>query len=365
MYRARAARANPGIVAAVSNQVSEQVARGWELLEAGDLDGARAALEQARELADRDVNGRSRGADGNPELLFLGAVIAEHEGDVEKALEDCLRAHMLDPEEFAYLLGAAELAMNALEDPVAALAMSDRALELATEDDELIAALLIKAEALVSMGNPEGEDSEAREILDELAGCAIDDPGILCRLGDLRMALGDVDAAAAAYTAAAKEDASWADAFHGLGLVYQERGDHEDMVQAWLQVRALDLAAPLPSLHLDADEFERIASNAMAELPQEAIDRLANVPVFVEDLPSEELIREGTDPRLLGLFAPEKPSMEGQALSLNAIYLFQRNLERECASPDELAEEIRITVLHETAHFFGLDDDDLEGMGLA
>ena len=352
----------------MSNQVSEQVARGWELLEVGDLDGARAAHEQARKLADGDVNGRSRGADDNPELLFLGAVIAEHEGNVEMALDACLRAHMLDPEEPAYLLGAAELALGALEDPVAALAMSDRALDLATEDDELIAALLLKAEALVSMGNPEGEDSDAREILEELAGCAIDDPGILCRLGDLRMALGDADAAEAAYTAAAEQDGSWADAFHGIGLVYQERNDHDAMVQAWLQVRELDLAAPPPSLHLDPDEFERIAEQAMAELPQQAIDRLANVPVFSEDLPSEELIREGTDPRLLGLFSgipmPEKSSMGGQVVSLDAIHLFQRNLERVCASKEELAEEIRVTVLHETAHFFGLDDDDLDGMGL-
>ena len=52
------------------------------------------------------------------------------------------------------------------------------------------------------------------------------------------------------------------------------------------------------------------------------------------------------------------------ARSLDAIHLFQRNLEAAAGSREELEDEIRITVLHETAHFFGLEDDDLEAIGL-
>ena len=46
------------------------------------------------------------------------------------------------------------------------------------------------------------------------------------------------------------------------------------------------------------------------------------------------------------------------------ILLFKRSLERFATDEDHLAEEIRITVLHETAHYFGLDEDDLEALGL-
>ena len=50
--------------------------------------------------------------------------------------------------------------------------------------------------------------------------------------------------------------------------------------------------------------------------------------------------------------------------SITTIHLFKRNLERIAGDLDELAEEVRITVLHETAHYFGLDDEDLERLGL-
>ena len=46
------------------------------------------------------------------------------------------------------------------------------------------------------------------------------------------------------------------------------------------------------------------------------------------------------------------------------ILLFKKNLERIARDLDHLAEEVRITVLHETAHYFGLEEDDLEKIGL-
>ena len=44
--------------------------------------------------------------------------------------------------------------------------------------------------------------------------------------------------------------------------------------------------------------------------------------------------------------------------------LFRKNLERVAGDADELREEIRTTLLHETGHFFGMDEDDLAGVGL-
>ena len=76
---------------------------------------------------------------------------------------------------------------------------------------------------------------------------------------------------------------------------------------------------------------------------------------------------DGTDPRILGLFsgvARARPERARRRPSGSVIQLFQRNLERDARDEEDLADEIRITVLHETAHYFGYDEDDLERLGL-
>jgi predicted Zn-dependent protease with MMP-like domain len=113
--------------------------------------------------------------------------------------------------------------------------------------------------------------------------------------------------------------------------------------------------------------FEQLAADALDELPGEILARLGNVPVFVEDRPSESLVLEGLDPRTLGLFhgiAMPDQSVLGPGPDVGVIHLFQRNLEREVPEDDELAEEIRITVLHETAHYFGAGEQDMHRFGL-
>jgi predicted Zn-dependent protease with MMP-like domain len=75
----------------------------------------------------------------------------------------------------------------------------------------------------------------------------------------------------------------------------------------------------------------------------------------------------GLDPRLLGLFegvSYREDSSLGGAPQLARILLFRKNLERFSGSEDELREEIRTTLLHETGHFFGMSEEDLAGVGL-
>jgi predicted Zn-dependent protease with MMP-like domain len=89
------------------------------------------------------------------------------------------------------------------------------------------------------------------------------------------------------------------------------------------------------------------------------------VPILIDDMPSEDIIADGFDPRLLGLFQGTPMPEDGAlAPTVTNILLFKRNLERFAEDEEHLAEEIRITVLHETAHYFGLDEDDLEALGL-
>src|SRR5206468_13037907 len=94
---------------------------------------------------------------------------------------------------------------------------------------------------------------------------------------------------------------------------------------------------------------------------------LENVPILITDLPVRGDVEQGLDPRLVGLFSgtphPEASSL-GAGPQLTQILLFRKNLERVASDVDELRDEIRTTLLHETGHFFGMSEDDLEAVGL-
>ena len=112
-----------------------------------------------------------------------------------------------------------------------------------------------------------------------------------------------------------------ADARHLLGVACEEKGDSKGMVKEWLATLRLDASNDGPQPRLRREEFERLAADALDELPDEILKRLGNVPVFVEDRPSESLVLEGLDPRTLGLFhgiAMPDQSVLGPAASLEA-----------------------------------------------
>ena len=96
--------------------------------------------------------------------------------------------------------------------------------------------------------------------------------------------------------------------------------------------------------------FEEHVQRALDALPPDLAAGLENVAVVVED----ENLQE---PELLGLFE------EAQFLPAK-VTIYRRPLEEDYgADPDELEQQIRITVLHELAHYFGIDEDRLEQLG--
>ena len=287
-------------------------------------------------------------------------MLAAAHGELERALSELERASALDPTYATPLINAAEITLYSRSLPDQAIDLCDRALERVSDEDDLIDAVLIKIDALGSLGE---RDDDVRALVAELQACSIEDPCVCCHIGDVLLALGDVDAAASAYRASILRG-ELADARFGLGCAHESREDMPSAVKEWLRCRDLDALEPEAPHHISPEEFQRIAEAALAELPRVAVDKLENVAILIEDAPSPELIRQGLDPRLLGLFTPADRAFEGQALSVDTVQLFQRNLERVTSDADQLAEEIRITVLHETAHYFGLDEDDLEQLGL-
>jgi len=111
--------------------------------------------------------------------------------------------------------------------------------------------------------------------------------------------------------------------------------------------------------------FQRLVSEALEDLPMEFMDKLNNVEVVVEDLPSPDqqtlAIGETGEGLLMGLYegTPLTERTTDYASLPDRITLFQDNIEAACATDEEIREEVRKTVLHEIAHHFGMEDERL------
>ncbi len=115
-------------------------------------------------------------------------------------------------------------------------------------------------------------------------------------------------------------------------------------------------------------EFDRAVEQALAEIPAEFRPYLENVMIEVRSRPDRELLEAHEAPEgLLGLYVGvplEEKGPEMAPLPMpDRIYIFHDNLCAACDSWDELVDEIRVTVLHEIGHHFGLDEDRLTELG--
>lgn len=108
--------------------------------------------------------------------------------------------------------------------------------------------------------------------------------------------------------------------------------------------------------------FEELVSDALDQVPPELAALMDNVVLLVEDE------SEAGDPDLLGLYdgtpLTERDSMYAGAMP-DRITIFRGPLLRMCTSDAEVVEEVRVTVVHEIAHHFGIDDDRLHELGYA
>jgi predicted Zn-dependent protease with MMP-like domain len=121
---------------------------------------------------------------------------------------------------------------------------------------------------------------------------------------------------------------------------------------------------------MDSERIMDLALKALESLPDKIRDRLDNVDLVLEDWPSKEQLS------LAGLCIPEEllGLYEGVPLTHRENYgmvlpdkisLFQGPIEMACANDDEIERELRVTLVHEVAHHFGIHDHYLTDMGLA
>ena len=115
-------------------------------------------------------------------------------------------------------------------------------------------------------------------------------------------------------------------------------------------------------------EFEALVERALRTLPRRFREKIANVAIVVEDWADDETLRElDIEPpdTLYGLYRgidlTHRDTSYGNVLP-DTIHIYQGPIEEDCADAAEMAELVRDTVIHEIGHYFGLDDDTMEGI---
>jgi len=120
---------------------------------------------------------------------------------------------------------------------------------------------------------------------------------------------------------------------------------------------------------MERRRFLRLVRQALEGLPESFLDMLENVDVVVEPRPSRGVLRDagvGPGETLFGLYQGI-PRTERDSYGMvlpDKISIYQEPLEDEFSDEAELIEEIRVTVLHELAHHFGMSDEQLHNLGL-
>ena len=115
-------------------------------------------------------------------------------------------------------------------------------------------------------------------------------------------------------------------------------------------------------LDIPDDRFDALVAEALDEIPAELARLIDNCVVLVEpDVPP------GTEP-LMGLYEGTPLTERGSWYSgvlPDRITLYRRPILAACSTHDDVIDEVRITVVHEVAHHFGIDDERLDELGWA
>ncbi|GAA1074131.1 metallopeptidase family protein [Nocardiopsis composta] len=105
-------------------------------------------------------------------------------------------------------------------------------------------------------------------------------------------------------------------------------------------------------------EFEELVADALDSIPEHLTRYMDNVVITVAEDPPE--------PGLLGLYEGVPLTERGDFYSgvlPDQIFIYWREICAICETPEDVVEEVRITVVHEIAHHFGIDDDRLHELG--
>lgn len=315
------------------DQLSAHLDRGWDLLNRGDLRGARASARRAME-----IDGES------PEAYYLLGQVSSREGEADEALEHFRQAMSLDDGYIDPMLSAAEILIHPMQEFDEAVALCDEVLEFAETPEEIVDATLLKFDALLA----KGDDDAAGALLQDLPEGPFEGAMYPFLIGRAWYDAGDSRKAEPFLSEALRQDPRHPDAHYFLAMVREELGDIPGATRAFLEARALDMGEPPPPWSLPREQFQREVERACAALEPDVARELEGAMVIVSDAPGIEVVVDGIDPRAPVLIDDFRAS-PGTRVALR-VFIYQRNIERVCGGVEAVEEEILFQLTEEARH---------------
>lgn len=170
-----------------------------------------------------------------------------------------------------------------------------------------------------------------------------------------------------------REEAEFAEAWYLLAQVCEMQGDQVGARRGYDRARAIQPERFHRPTAISEEQMHEAVGKAREDLRPEFQRALDEVALIVEPQPNWELAKSESPsgdplpPDLLGLFVGANrldSSVFDPIEQPGVIFLFQHNLERVCAHPEVLIEEIRTTLYHELAHYLGFEEEDMASLGL-
>jgi tetratricopeptide (TPR) repeat protein len=338
--------------------------RYWDCLDQAMQESQEGRFDEALAWLDEALRANPRGAEarnGRGEILW-------DRGRCDDALREFRRAVEADPECFPAHLNRMEILIEEFQEHEEALDLGDALLQGTLDPPTEAEVYYLKSKALFYLEDLDGALFLLRRAIRKNAEQGMYhgfEGQILFELGRFEDALRSLE------RARGLEPDSGHTLYH-LALAYEHLGEHDRAEQLFERAeREQPEVYPRP-VRISEEAFHAAAERALATLPASIRKYVRGCPILVRDLPDRRMvIEQNLSPQLLGLFqgvpATEPghaPGLGGVRDDVDCILLFKRNLEKMATDERELVEQIQITVKHEIGHYLGLDEDDLERLGL-
>jgi predicted Zn-dependent protease with MMP-like domain/Flp pilus assembly protein TadD len=340
--------------------------RYWDCLDQAMEASHGGRTDEALAWLDEALRAQPDGAEahnGRGEILW-------DEGRIEEALYEFETSINADPKFITAHLNRAELMVEDMGEYDQAVALCDELLGGRSELPRLDRSsegevYYLKAKAVFYLDDLEGALFLTRRAM-KTSG---EVPVYRAFDGQILFELGRFDDARRSLETATALDPESGHALYHLALVLERVGEGEGAGRAFEAANALDPHQyPLPA-SVELEDFRAAVAEAIDNLPRSIREYVSDVPVLVEDWPSNDLmIDEGISPQILGIYIGTPRTEAGpthQPTDVTRVILFKKNLEKICCDHDELIDQIQITLRHEIGHHLGLSEDDMERLGLA
>jgi len=314
----------------------------------------------------------------NQALLFnpQSAEARNHRGELlwdgnrfEEALREFNLAIEADPEYYCAHLNRLEILIEEFGEYEETLELADELLHQGLDGRTEGEIFYLKAKSLFYLDDLEGALFLLRRAV-QIQGEAAVYRGFE---GQILLELGRIEEARRCLARAAQLESDSAHTLYHLALIAEHDRDYAAAEDLFLQAENVQPDLYPRPVRMPAEEFLEAAEEAVRSLPEHIRGYVANCTILVEDLPDREIYEEqAMSPQILGLFVGTPSTEPGYSptlgtaprMDVDRILLFKRNLEKVATTRAELIEQVQITVKHEIGHYLGLDEAELERLGL-